>query len=76
MSQEFDEMAQKIHNPQAEFDKPSDVVKDPELSQAEKKKALENLEQDVRLTSTRDVPTLSDSPGLFPTQGGHARSNL
>ncbi len=46
MSRETDEKAQKIHNPQAEFDKPSDVVKDPELSQAEKKKALENLEQD------------------------------
>jgi hypothetical protein len=28
MSQEIDEKAQKIHNPQAEFDKPSDVVKD------------------------------------------------
>jgi hypothetical protein len=43
MSQEIDEKAQKIHNPQAEFDKPSDVVKDSELSPTEKKKALENL---------------------------------
>ena len=43
MSRETDEKAQNIPNPQAEFDKPSDVVKDPELSRAEKKKALENL---------------------------------
>ena len=28
MSREIDDKAQKIHNPQAEFDKPSDVVKD------------------------------------------------
>jgi hypothetical protein len=46
MSRETDEKAQKIHNPQAEFEKPSDVVKDSELSPTEKKKALENLEQD------------------------------
>jgi hypothetical protein len=52
MSRETDEKAQKIHNPQAEFDKPSDVVKDPELSQAEKKKALENLEQDAHQLMT------------------------
>ena len=39
-------------NSQAEFDKPSDVVQDPELSQAEKKKALENLEQDARQLMT------------------------
>jgi hypothetical protein len=32
MSREIDEKAQKIHNPQAEFDQPSDVVKDSELS--------------------------------------------
>jgi hypothetical protein len=52
MSRETDEKAQKIHNPRAEFDKPSDVVKDPELSQAEKKKALENLEQDAHQLMT------------------------
>jgi len=52
MSRETDEKAQKIHNPQAEFDKPSDVVKDAELSQAEKKKALENLEQDAHQLMT------------------------
>lgn len=40
-------VTQKIYNPQAEFDKPSDVVKDPELSPTEKKTALENLEQDA-----------------------------
>ena len=47
MSREIDAKSQKIHNPKAEFDKPSDVVKDSELSQTEKKKALENLEQDA-----------------------------
>jgi hypothetical protein len=52
MSREIDEKAKKIHNPQAEFDKPSDVVKDPELSQTEKKKALENLEQDAHQLMT------------------------
>ena len=48
----FDEKAQKIHNPQAEFDKPSDVVKDSGLSITEKKKALENLEQDAHQLMT------------------------
>ena len=52
MSRENDEKAQKIHNPQAEFDKPSDVVKDSELSLTEKKKALENLEQDAHQLMT------------------------
>ena len=52
MSRETDEKTQKILNSQAEFDKPSDVVQDPELSQAEKKKALENLEQDARQLMT------------------------
>jgi hypothetical protein len=52
MSREIDEKAQKIHNPQAEFDQPSDVVKDSELSLTEKKKALENLEQDAHQLMT------------------------
>jgi hypothetical protein len=43
----MEEKDQKIHNPQAEFDKPMDVLKDPELSKTDKKKALENLEQDA-----------------------------
>ena len=47
MSRETDQTTKKIHHPQAEFDKPSDVVKDSELSHKEKKKALENLEQDA-----------------------------
>jgi hypothetical protein len=38
---------QKIHNPQAEFDRPTDVIKDPDLSKTDQKKALENLEQDA-----------------------------
>ena len=52
MSQKIDEKTHKIHNPQSEFDKPSDVVKDSELSQTEKKKALENLEQDAHQLMT------------------------
>jgi hypothetical protein len=47
MSPKIDERTQKIYNPHGEFDKPSDVVKDTVLSQPEKKKALENLEQDA-----------------------------
>jgi hypothetical protein len=43
---------QKIHNPQAEFDKPTDVLKDRELSNTDKKKALENLEQDAHQLMT------------------------
>jgi hypothetical protein len=52
MSQEIEQKAQKIHDQQAEFDRPSDVVKDSELSQTEKKKALENLEQDAHQLMT------------------------
>ena len=52
MSREIDEKAQKIHDPHAEFGKPGDVVKDSELSQTEKKKALENLEQDAHQLMT------------------------
>ena len=52
MSDKGDEKAQKIYNPQAEFDKPGDVVKDPKLTQTEKKRALENLEQDAHQLMT------------------------
>jgi hypothetical protein len=52
MSREIDNKARKIHNPQAEFDKPSDVVKDAELSPTERKKTLENLEQDAHQLMT------------------------
>ena len=52
MSQKMEEKDQKIHNPQAEFDKPMDVLKDPELSKTDKKKALENLEQDAHQLMT------------------------
>ena len=51
MSREIDEKAQKIYNPQTEFDKPSDVVKDSELSLTEKKKALENWAGAHQLTT-------------------------
>ena len=67
MSRETDEKAQKIHNPQAEFDKPSDVVKDPELSQTEKKKALENLEQDAHQLMT------ASNEGMAPENDHVAR---
>ena len=52
MSRKTEEKHQKIHNPQAEFDKPTDVVKDPDLSKLDKKKALENLEQDAHQLMT------------------------
>ena len=38
---------QKINNPQAEFEKPSDIVEDSELSHKQKKKALETLQEDA-----------------------------
>jgi len=52
MQLEADEKTRKISNPQAEFDKPSDVLRDADLSHAEKKKALENLEQDAHQLMT------------------------
>jgi hypothetical protein len=52
MSSKVDEKAQKIHNPHAEFDKPNDVVTDPKLTQTEKEKALDNLEQDAHQLMT------------------------
>jgi hypothetical protein len=52
MAQKTEEKDQKIHNPQGEFDKPTDIVKDPELSKTDKKKALENLEQDAHQLMT------------------------
>jgi hypothetical protein len=52
MAQKTKEKDQKIHNPQDEFDKPTDVVKDPELSKTDKNKALENLEQDAHQLMT------------------------
>jgi hypothetical protein len=48
MPPQTDKKTRKIHNPQAEFERPIDIAKDSELSQPEKKKALENLEQDAR----------------------------
>ena len=38
----------KLENPSSTFDKPIDVVKAPELSLDEKKKALNTWEQDAR----------------------------
>lgn len=47
MPHQIDLKDQKINNPQAEFEKPSDIVEDSELSHKQKKKALETLEQDA-----------------------------
>jgi hypothetical protein len=52
MSRKTEEKDQKIHDPQAKFNKPADIVKDPELSETDKKKALENLEQDAHQLMT------------------------
>jgi hypothetical protein len=52
MSPKIDEKAQKIHDPHGQFDKPSDVLKDSMLSQPEKRKALQNLEQDAHQLMT------------------------
>jgi hypothetical protein len=38
----------KVENPAVHFDKPQDVVQDKTLSTEEKKKALNNWEQDAR----------------------------
>ena len=38
----------KVENPDAQFDKPTEVVKDKALSHEEKKKALNTWEQDER----------------------------
>ncbi len=43
---------QKLDDPQAVFEKPADIVKDRELSQREKKRALETLEQDAHQLNT------------------------
>jgi hypothetical protein len=37
----------KVHNPATEFEKPSDVVNDRKLSNEEKRKALDNWEQEL-----------------------------
>ena len=63
-----DETDRKIHNALVEFDKPSDVVNDPALSQTEKKKALENLEQDARQLLT------ASNEGMAP-QSDHLRKH-
>ena len=47
MNTNADQKAQKINDPHAEFAKPGDVSSDPGLTHKDKKKALENLEQDA-----------------------------
>ena len=53
---------QKIKNPAVSFEKPSDVVKDKELSDEEKKQALNTWEQDARqlLTASNEGMPGSD----------------
>jgi hypothetical protein len=41
-----------VHNPATVFEKPSDVVKEPKLSNDEKRKALDTWEQDARQLMT------------------------
>jgi hypothetical protein len=67
MSRKTEKKHQKIHNPQAEFDKPTDVVKDPDLSKTDKKKALENLEQDAHQLMT------ASNEGMAPEKDSVAR---
>ena len=66
MQRGTDDKSQKIHNPLAAFEKPSDVVKDPELSQKDKKRALENLEQDAyQLMTASSEGMTQESNDLF-----------
>ena len=48
MKQKTPAKDRKVENPSSTFDKPIDVVKAPELSLDEKKKALNTWEQDAR----------------------------
>ena len=52
----------KVENPDAQFDKPTEVVKDKALSYEEKKKALNTWEQDERqlLTASNEGMPGSD----------------
>jgi len=42
----------KIHNPATVFERPANVVDDPQLSASEKKEALDHWEQDARQLMT------------------------
>lgn len=48
MTQKTPAKDQKVENPSSTFDKPIDVVKAPDLTPDEKKKALNTWEQDAR----------------------------
>jgi len=43
---------EKVESPSSTYDKPHDIVKDPELSDEEKKEALNTWEQDARALLT------------------------
>jgi hypothetical protein len=68
MSSSMQEKDRKIHNPQAEFEKPTDVVKDPILSKTEKKKALDNLEQDAHQLITASTEGMAPENDLSESQ--------
>ena len=57
----------KVHNPATEFEKPSDVVYGRKLSSEEKRKALDNWEQDARQLMTASSEGMPGSEeGLDP----------
>ena len=64
---------QKIKNPAVSFEKPIDVVKDKELSDEEKKQALNTWEQDARqlLTASNEgMPGSDEGLRAIPHQFG------
>ena len=56
----------KVEHPHAHFANPSEVIVDPELSKAEKVRALESLEQDARqlATAAAEGMTTGEKSGL------------
>ena len=65
MPYETDLQRRKMNNPQAEFEKPGDIADDGKLSQEQKKKALETLEQDAHqlLTASNEGMAPLDDHG-------------
>jgi hypothetical protein len=67
MSRKTEEKHQKIHHPQSKFNNPADIVKDQDLSETDKKKALENLEQDAHQLMT------ASNEGMAPAKNGASK---
>ena len=61
-----DPVKPKVEHPHAHFANPSEVVVDPELSKADKVRALESLEQDARqlATAAAEGMTTGEKSGL------------